>query len=389
MNKNFKRNIIFAIMSIILFFSKWHMGSVFAKDSNDLYKEFFNELNLIDKDYHSLYVREVEIANFLNKIGCLELRDFKTLELIFDGDGRLQEHELKKSFLFALGYDVKHEFSPDEIQKIFNEITFENDMADVKRTSFYERLYSLLKIDLYRKDISLVKSLLDEGVIDTYSFYNLGFYKYKELIDGYKEKLYKINTPFEINDPIIIREIRKVASEQYITFNYGNKFRKSDLYFLKELTIFLNADDNVDFSVLNKLPELRTLTIESFHKNVDLSYIKELKNLNSFEIKAYELCNLDFVKDMTGLESLKICNQEISNEVYDLSFLREFKKLKVLKINGLNIRDVKPIGDLKQLISLDIGEVSNESIREISRLKNLIYLSIGGMRLKTSVSYQS
>ncbi len=99
----------------------------------------------------------------------------------------------------------------------------------------------------------------------------------------------------------------------------------------------------------------------------DISVLKEIKYLESINLRGNKISDISILKYFKNLKSLDLSNNNIS----DISILKYFKNLKSLDLSNNNISDISIVKYLKNLQSLDL---SGNGILEISALKYLNHL---------------
>lgn len=139
---------------------------------------------------------------------------------------------------------------------------------------------------------------------------------------------------------------------------------------LKKLRV-LDLRDNAiqDLAPIGELTELTDLRC-SVTAETDYSALQSCTKLTSLVIEgdgAPEM-DLDFVKDMTQLEYLRINHAGVR----DIRVLENLKRLKQLDLRGNCIQDITPLQELKKLKILSLSE---NKIQDVTPLQNSLQLS--------------
>jgi hypothetical protein len=155
-----------------------------------------------------------------------------------------------------------------------------------------------------------------------------------------------------------------------------------DLTLIKDLKnlIYLNLDSNKvsDVSQLKDLKNLTYLNL-SLTQVSDVSALKDLKNLTYLSLYSTQVSDVSALKDLKNLTYLILQQTKIS----DLSPLKGLKVMKRLSLSfNHRIHDLRPLKKLNNLNFLDLRDTNIVDLTPIKNLKNLTYLSLSG----TSVS---
>ena len=145
---------------------------------------------------------------------------------------------------------------------------------------------------------------------------------------------------------------------------------------LKELALFLKDDKSFDLSVIENLPELRSLYISSDNL-IDVSSFTDLKNLKSLYLASKEL-ELSSLNKLQSLETLTIY---CSNDT-DISKISGLANLKKLVLIGDTVSDLSAINDLPSLVSISITNGSSINIDSLQQFTGLQELNISSTPLK-------
>lgn len=134
-----------------------------------------------------------------------------------------------------------------------------------------------------------------------------------------------------------------------------------------ELEIDSVSEKNIPaMSKLDKLPNLKTLTIKTSADRIDFAAVARIKKLESFDFRTYGSDRAK-ISELTGMTRLKkLSCDECSGD--DWGFLREMTSLEELNISYSNVRD----SDLEGLPVTDLSLTSTRnSYSVLSNLPNL------------------
>jgi len=153
-----------------------------------------------------------------------------------------------------------------------------------------------------------------------------------------------------------------------------NAIDLSPLKDLKNLkTLFCQSVQIKNIQPLQNLTNLEELTII----NVPISSIKPLKNLTKLQelcIKVTNVADIKLIKQFPDLKKLSI----IYSPVSDLEPLKDCINLEELDISHTNVSDLGPIRGLVNLRMLDLRKTKVSDLEPITELSNLEKLYIGG-----------
>jgi len=171
-----------------------------------------------------------------------------------------------------------------------------------------------------------------------------------------------------------------------------------DISFLKDLkslqTLDLSNNQVSDYSFLKDLKSLQALDL-SYNKISDISFLKDLKSLQTLDLSNNQVSDYSFLKDLESLQTLDLSYNKISdisflkalkslqtldlsnNQVSDYSFLKALKSLQTLKLSYNKISDISFLKDLKSLQTLDLGrnQISDYSFLKALKSLHTLYLS--------------
>jgi hypothetical protein len=156
-----------------------------------------------------------------------------------------------------------------------------------------------------------------------------------------------------------------------------------------------------DCNVLRKIPNVTSLGVDCINKAENLEYITNLENLDSLDLEVYELKETEIFNsdNLKSLSELSI--GETKSKAVDLSFIKEFKDLEslyvdgmkkglenvkyLLNLNKLTFRGVKLdhlnfLSDLKKLEELNLFYGSYKNLDALSKLKQLKTIAFSRVR---------
>lgn len=184
----------------------------------------------------------------------------------------------------------------------------------------------------------------------------------------------------EINKPtgfLYKDEVEKVTK----LYSNGNISRLDGIEYLTNLNeLYLSSDIIADFTPLEKMKKLETLSVKISNEN----NVHQLENLSSlsnlFWLEIYNLSSskeLESLTSLTGLAHIQIYDSNID----DYSALKSFKYLFDLKLSNDNISDISFLKDLTSIKDLDLSNNYIEDLSPISQL-DLRKLVVLGNKIK-------
>lgn len=177
---------------------------------------------------------------------------------------------------------------------------------------------------------------------------------------------------------------------------------------LQELSIYFYTEpDNIDFSFIKNLHNLRSIFIDrctrglnlslfedlvylqelhiEYMDDVDLSSLRECRNLREVHIVGQYVRNLDGISGATNLKSLYLYDNAGNRDTnprngipLDLCALSELSKLEVLCLARICVTDVTPLSELQNLGYLVLSETGIDDVNALRNLENLYNLEIFG-----------
>ncbi len=109
---------------------------------------------------------------------------------------------------------------------------------------------------------------------------------------------------------------------------------------------------DTDLNELLEYDEIHSLVLANYIGD-DLNILKEIKGLNSLKLQSMEnLTDLSFLTELTELKFLMI--YDLSDDFNDISILSELVWIENLSINNISVDDFSPLYKLTQLKTLDL-----------------------------------
>ena len=137
----------------------------------------------------------------------------------------------------------------------------------------------------------------------------------------------------------------------------------------------------VDLSGLAQFSKLKKLFLEADIENPDFSVLAGLKNLEELALYRVDLPNLDFVRSLPKLRSLKILQNSPFRDLVGLGFATSLKDLAIHSNETAGqALDLSPLAALTQLESLSIDVTTKDpmDLSFLGQLKGLTSLRLSG-----------
>lgn len=149
--------------------------------------------------------------------------------------------------------------------------------------------------------------------------------------------------------------------ESNMNFNEISSF--NNLILLK----LFGGNNSIDCSGLNKLSQLKTLLL-AYTKVKDINFLHGLKNLNHLNLCDCVIENVDFsiIGNLTELKSLDLLSEQLDN----IDFLIHLTKLERLVLNHSNITNIEILKELPNLKFIEITNCNQLSQKQILDVKN-------------------
>ena len=183
---------------------------------------------------------------------------------------------------------------------------------------------------------------------------------------------YFLKSVLDVNTTILLRLYGKYEHGNSESFKkiVGLERLQFDPYQLKDIT-FLNMLKNLKVLILG-FPT---------SKAVSLKPVLSLTKINSLVLVGNFL-ELETVSQLKNLKYFSISY----NEDFNCSYLKDYQKLRSLRISNCKLQEPEFLKKLEKLEYLSLNKVSGiESLDFISGLKNLIYLEISNFKKKITI----
>jgi protein phosphatase 1 regulatory subunit 7 len=128
--------------------------------------------------------------------------------------------------------------------------------------------------------------------------------------------------------------------------------------------------DSFDCKTLLKLPNIKSLWLDSLLKAENLELISDLKKLKRLSLGVFELKETEIfqAKNLQNLKELII--GETKTKALNLKYLENYKDLNHLIICG-HTKNIDAVGELSELEFLSLNSIKKVPINFINKLKNL------------------
>lgn len=207
-----------------------------------------------------------------------------------------------------------------------------------------------------------------------------------------------------------LREVKELTLEIAESDKDGKISGLEDLLLFPALESLTMRDcgleDGIDFSVLQKLPELSHLDL---HKNgiINLTAFQGMEKLSYLDLSKNKITDVSPLEGISSLESLALYHNSIEtieplavltglrelyldeNKIRDLSPLRGMMNLQVLRLDDNKIEEVTPLQPLTRLESLDLENNRIKDITPLGTLTSLTELWIGKNQIEQIGSLQN
>ncbi|TXC90935.1 LPXTG cell wall anchor domain-containing protein [Metabacillus litoralis] len=138
---------------------------------------------------------------------------------------------------------------------------------------------------------------------------------------------------------------------------------------LFDFNVFENTEV-LDLSALKELKNLYSMNITNSQIK-DYKILEEMNSIRSLAIDDNDLKDISFLAGMKQLEDLMLMNNNIS----DISALSNLTKLSFVNLANNNIEDIRPLlGSKNEMYSLDVSDNPIEDISSLSQFENLFDL---------------
>lgn len=197
----------------------------------------------------------------------------------------------------------------------------------------------------------------------------------------------RIDNPKTIDKNFVESELGlgKEVILQFVSKSYTDKIladiNELCLKFDESLCIRFYGHDSkrFDCKTLLKIPNVKCLYIDCLQSVENLQILKELSNLKSLGIGIFELQDTEILNSENLKKLTELIVTDTKTKAFNLDYLRQYKKLKVLKICG-HTKNIDAIGELSELEILTLNAVKKVPVNFINKLKKLKTLNfvLGG-----------
>lgn len=134
-----------------------------------------------------------------------------------------------------------------------------------------------------------------------------------------------------------------------------------------------------DCKVVQKIPNVKSLYIDCIIKAGNVDYISRLENLERLSLGIYELKETEILNSENFIKLTELIIGETKTKAFNLEYLKEFKRLKLLIISGhtKNIDSLSKLTELEYLGLNSISKVKLGFINSLNKLKTLNFV-LGG-----------
>lgn len=182
----------------------------------------------------------------------------------------------------------------------------------------------------------------------------------------FKEVLKHIFFMSELAEKLIAENLKTKNPVLNLSYcNFNNIEKLAVCTHLNNLTL-VGLEDYQDVSFLRNLKKLNSLSLRNSRVN-NFEIIRQLTDLIALDLYNMNLQNISFLED---LEALKILNLSY-NRITDISPLKRMKKLENLYLRNNQIRDITVLSNFRQLRILQINENQIQNIKALENLQKL------------------
>lgn len=151
--------------------------------------------------------------------------------------------------------------------------------------------------------------------------------------------------------------------------NFANLTGLSPLSYLKELTIRNCVLTSADLAVIASLPNLQKLTLDNCSLS-SLTNLSAAQNLTFLNLNNNAIRDLSVIATMSKLEALSLSH----NALTDLSQLSVLTNLKELDVSYNSLTSIAPLSSCTNLWAIDISNNKIDTLEGIDHLKKLSVL---------------
>ena len=258
------------------------------------------------------------------------------------------------------------------------------DVSSIGNLTNLEELHLILRIDPYAYEIYHEKNDIDiSGLKNLTKIENLTLYCDTKDISpiGAMKKLKRLDIVNEsLEDGLeILQDMTDLSYLRIYGAQITDKNQLSELKQLKSLGLsncsFYPEEAFNGIAELTNLEELEICYYYGgcipYYERIDTKQIAKLTNLKSLTMKGCYLPKPYFVKNLTKLEELSLCD----NNIQYIPDVKKLSELKYLNLYFNKIKDISPLKELTKLeelyISSNLGRFETSPLKDIKNLKRL------------------
>lgn len=332
---------------------------------------------ILEKDSGNLIAKEKIGFIYLDNLQKYELAEEYLREVALLSDSSEIKERMKSIFPII-------SVNPTESEKVYSDLITVELFATGEDTKIYYSTSSNGENNsfvLYDKPIELEdgKNVITAKAI---SFY------------GYESESVSFSFNVDLADKFVTFDNRYLENKIKIALDKSedSRLKESDMngiyslyiigdkLFINEEPVYMNTFNNEevaavnwgDLSELNKLINLKELSIYSQLNITTFNFISNMSNLEKLIISNSNISDFKFIKGNSKLTYLDLSN----NNIGDLNGIQNLSQLKYLNLTRNSITDVYHISNLINLTHLFISENPIEDVSVLKNLKNLEELAL-------------
>ncbi|AYL96245.1 hypothetical protein [Mucilaginibacter celer] len=198
-----------------------------------------------------------------------------------------------------------------------------------------------------------------------------------------------MRAPYRIQDPDVIDEIvigKLLDDNKEVIVQFSSEVNSSDVLsklneiagkYDENLTIrfYGSSRNSFDCSILDQIPEVKSLSIDCLRQAHNLERITSLRNLKKMGIGIFELKETDILsaKNLQNVNRLYLFDTK--TKALNLKYLSSYKNLEYLIVAG-HTKNIEAIGSLKKLNHLSLNSISKVPLSFVNELPILSKLNI-------------
>ena len=180
------------------------------------------------------------------------------------------------------------------------------------------------------------------------------------------------NTNIVKASDIAIGETKNVSLKEALILkgydtNSDKELSKDEMQQIKD--IYISDVNIIDLTGLGDAINLERLDINGNNKNIDLTPLENLTNLEVLNLANYDITDISILKNLTNLKRIGIVN---AYKLSDISVVKELTALESLQFVYCNVQDISAV---KNLTNLETLSLSGNRVTNIDVLKNLTNLT--------------